>query len=145
MAKFGFGNFFGLTFCGSSCFSRNRMDPENCPAVLIYYLFIRIFEYMDILSRKFHHRNAEILKALGHPTRLCIVAGLLQNQCNVTKMVTCLRTRQTTVSQHLGVLKAARIIKGRRNGQEICYQVVDKTAARIVRGLGKSGSAQTSG
>ncbi|MDP4121382.1 MAG: metalloregulator ArsR/SmtB family transcription factor [Bacillota bacterium] len=67
---------------------------------------------------------AEILKALGHPVRLCIVSNLLnQPLCNVTKMQTCLSIPQSTVSQHLGVLKAKQIITGKRKGTEVCYEI----------------------
>lgn len=77
--------------------------------------------------------KAEVLKALAHPIRLCIVAGLLENQCNVTKMQNCLNLPQSTVSQHLGVLKAKGIIKGQRNGLEICYCVVNEDVKKIIQ------------
>ena len=77
--------------------------------------------------------KAELLKVLGHPVRLCIVAGLLEHRCNVTRMQECLNLPQSTVSQHLAVLKANGVIKGERNGLEICYRVINPDAERIVR------------
>ena len=45
---------------------------------------------------------AEILKVLAHPVRLCMVNGLLEKgECNVSFMQSCLKTPQSTVSQHL--------------------------------------------
>lgn len=80
--------------------------------------------------------NAELLKVLAHPVRLCIVKGLLENgECNVTYMQSCLETPQSTVSQHLQKLKAAGIIEGRRNGLEIYYKVCNDKAARVIRAL----------
>jgi len=76
--------------------------------------------------------QAELLKALGHPTRFCIVEGLLKGACNVSKMVECLNVPQPTISQHLNVLKAAGIIKGERKATEVCYSVVDEKAKKVV-------------
>lgn len=81
-------------------------------------------------------KKAEVLKALSHPIRLCIVRGLIENKgCNVTKMQNCLNTPQSTVSQHLTKLKAAGIVEGRRSGVEINYYVIDEDAINIVKAL----------
>lgn len=84
---------------------------------------------------KIYEEKAEKLKALAHPHRLCIVKGLINNSCNVTKIQECLELPQSTVSQHIAKLKAAGIIEGTRNGLEICYKVVDKDAINIIKQL----------
>lgn len=81
---------------------------------------------------KIYEQKAEKLKALAHPHRLCIVKGLINNKCNVTKIQECLKLPQSTVSQHLARLKAAGIIEGKRNGLEICYSVVDEDIINII-------------
>ena len=68
-------------------------------------------------------REAEILKVLGHPVRLKIVAGLMSQSCNVKKIWECLELPQATVSQHLALLKNKGIIDGKRDGVEVFYQV----------------------
>ena len=71
--------------------------------------------------------EAEILKAIAHPARLCIVRGLwLNGGCNVSHMQECLETPQSTISQHLQKLRAAGIIAGERRGTEVVYRVVDE-------------------
>lgn len=82
---------------------------------------------MEVFEKK-----AEKLKAIAHPHRLCIVKGLMENECNVTKIQKCLELPQSTVSQHLARLKSAGIIKGRRHGLEVCYYVVDKEVIDIM-------------
>ena len=84
---------------------------------------------------KEYDRLAEKLKALAHPQRLCIVKGLLDSSCNVSKIQECLSLPQSTVSQHLAKLKSAGIIEGSRNGLEICYSVVDEETIKIIRAL----------
>lgn len=70
---------------------------------------------------------SEMLKALAHPIRLCIVKGLLESGgCNVSHMQTCLAIPQSTVSQHLQKLRSAGIIQGHRSGLEITYTVCDE-------------------
>ena len=90
---------------------------------------------MDDLKK--YEEKAEKLKALAHPQRLCIVKGLVENQCNVTKIQECLDIPQSTVSQHLAKLKAAGIIEGQRTGLEICYRVVDQDMVDLIKQLFK--------
>ena len=79
---------------------------------------------------------AELLKALAHPVRLCIVSGLLEKGCcNVTHMQNCLNIPQSTISQHLQKLRAAGILKAERNGLEISYSVADERVKNIILAL----------
>ncbi len=79
-----------------------------------------------------YERIAEILKTIAHPYRLCIVKGLMENGCNVSRMQSCLDIPQSTVSQHLAKLRSAGIIKGQRKGLEICYSVKNEEVKKIV-------------
>ncbi len=77
--------------------------------------------------------TSDLLKALAHPVRLCIVRGLTTNgPCNVSNMHSCLNLPQSTVSQHVSKLKVAGIIKGRRNGTEIVYEISDTRILKLI-------------
>ena len=79
---------------------------------------------------------ADLLKVLAHPVRLCIVKGLIEKgECNVSHMQNCLRTPQSTVSQHLQKLKAAGVIEGVRSGLEINYRIRNSQAVALVNVL----------
>lgn len=82
---------------------------------------------------KKYEKMADKFKALAHPHRLCIVKGLIDNECNVTKIQECLSAPQSTVSQHLAKLKSAGIIEGKRSGLEISYSVIDLDVIKIIR------------
>lgn len=82
-----------------------------------------------------YERESEILKVLGHPIRLKIVAGLMSESCNVKKIWECLALPQATVSQHLALLKNKNIITGRRDGVEVYYQVTSPEAMRIITSM----------
>lgn len=84
------------------------------------------------IDTKSYEKKADKLKVLAHPHRLCIVKGLIDKKCNVSKIQECLELPQSTVSQHLAKLKAAGIIVGERKGLEICYSVVDPEIIEIM-------------
>ncbi len=78
-------------------------------------------------------KESDILKALGHPVRLRMVCGLMrEDECNVNKMVEELNLPQSTVSQHLGILKSRGIIEPRKEGVKTCYKVVDERVKEII-------------
>jgi DNA-binding transcriptional ArsR family regulator len=83
------------------------------------------------VQRKFN-TEAEILKVLGHPIRLKIVAGLCTRECNVKHIWECLGLPQATVSQHLALLKHKGIIEGKREGVEVHYSVTNPLAKKLI-------------
>lgn len=76
---------------------------------------------------------SDVLKAMAHPARLQIVAGLKKDGCNVTEIMKKLDLPQSTISQHLKTLKQAGIIKGKREGTKVCYTVIHEWAIEILR------------
>lgn len=90
---------------------------------------------MDFDKSMLFSNEAEILKVLGHPIRLKIVAGLCSQQCNVKHIWECLALPQATVSQHLALLKNKGIIEGKRDGVEVHYSVIHPLARRLVAAI----------
>lgn len=67
-------------------------------------------------------RLAEMAKALSHPARIAILNILMQSQkCICGDITDKLPLAQSTVSQHLKVLKTTGIIKGEIDGSSTCY------------------------
>ena len=67
-------------------------------------------------------RLAKMLKALGNPVRFRIVEFLAQNQtCITNDIVRNTPLAQSTVSQHLKVLREAGLIQGDIEGPATCY------------------------
>ncbi len=83
------------------------------------------------------NETSEFLKALGHPVRLQIVAGLMNQECFVDKMVKHLKLPQSTISQHLALLKSRGILQIRKEGVRTCYRVKDPRVAELMRILGR--------
>ncbi len=97
---------------------------------------IVIFKYKDGVDIMDYEKQSEVLKILGHPIRLKIVEGLMNNECNVNKIVDVLNIPQSTASQHLGKLKRAGVLVSRKEGVRTCYNVADKKVREIVKILG---------
>ncbi len=69
---------------------------------------------------------AKIFKALGHSTRIQIVEHLLhRNSCICGEIVGIFPFSQSTVSQHLKILKDSGIVSGEIEGPKTCYCVDD--------------------
>ena len=67
-------------------------------------------------------RLAKMLKALGNPQRFQIVEFLAQNHtCITNDIVRNTPLAQSTVSQHLKVLREAGLIRGEIEGPATCY------------------------
>lgn len=67
-------------------------------------------------------RLAKMLKALGNPMRFQIVEFLAEHQlCVTNEIVKNTPLAQSTVSQHLKVLREAGLIRGEIEGPATCY------------------------
>jgi ArsR family transcriptional regulator len=79
------------------------------------------------------NRTLEVLRALGHPMRLELVAQIAARgpicTCHLQEALSC---DQPTVSKHLAVLRRAGLISGRREGRWV-YHSVDAEALDAAR------------
>ncbi|PER82270.1 ArsR/SmtB family transcription factor [Bacillus cereus] len=83
-------------------------------------------EYMDF------EEKVEVLKILGHPTRLKILNELYKHKVlNVTQLTQILKLPQSTVSQNLGKMKG-KILKGDRQGLEMYYSINNTRIEKII-------------
>ena len=75
---------------------------------------------------------AALAKALGHPARVQIVRFLLsRDSCMCGDIVEHLPLAQSTVSQHLKMLKEAGLIRGTIDAPRVCYCVEPKALKRL--------------
>lgn len=66
-------------------------------------------------------RLGELTKALGHPVRVRILKTLTDAGCCVGDLVDQIPLAQSTISQHLRVLKDAGLVLGTVDGPRRCY------------------------
>ncbi|MGC8642135.1 MAG: ArsR/SmtB family transcription factor [Isosphaeraceae bacterium] len=85
-------------------------------------------------SRASDRELAVLAKALGHPARVQIVRFLLsRDTCMCGDIVEHLPLAQSTVSQHLKMLKESGLIRGTIDGPRVCYCVEPKVLERFKR------------
>lgn len=75
---------------------------------------------------------AELFKVLGAEVRLAIVVELAKAPRSVQELVDILGVRQPLVSQHLGVLRSARLVIAERRNRKRLYRLVDEHVHHIV-------------
>ena len=81
---------------------------------------------------------ALICKALGHPARVRIVEYLKKaDRCICGEIVEILPLAQSTVSQHLKILKEAGLVCGEVEGPRTCY-CLDKTVLKQFKAMAQN-------
>jgi DNA-binding transcriptional ArsR family regulator len=84
------------------------------------------------VTTKGYEAAGELLKVLSAPARLAIVVVLAERPRYVHELVDHLQMSQPLVSQHLKVLRGARLVGVERLGREAVYSLVDAHVAHIV-------------
>ena len=75
---------------------------------------------------------AALCKAIGHPARVQILRLLARREeCVCGDIVDELPLAQSTVSQHLKVLKEAGLVRGEIDGPRVCYCLEPRTLRRL--------------
>jgi len=89
---------------------------------------------VDFKTRAGLARRAQIVKALGHPSRLLILEELVRHGercvCELTKLI---GADMSTVSRHLTVLRAAGIVADDKRGQQVFYRLRCPEVESLVR------------
>lgn len=82
----------------------------------------------DLLARVADH-----LKAMADPMRLRILHELEDGELCVGELAGRVGGSAANVSKHLAVLRAAGLVRCRRDGMNVCYCVVDPAAFEVCR------------
>jgi ArsR family transcriptional regulator, virulence genes transcriptional regulator len=78
---------------------------------------------------------SELLKSLANRHRLMIVCQLIEGEQSVGGMADYLGIRDSTVSQHLALLRKDGVVSARRDGQTIWYSIASGPAQEILKTL----------
>lgn len=88
------------------------------------------------MSENLDHKlesSVEMFKALANPLRLRILVELMASPQCVHDLIKATEASQPLVSQHLRVLRQARLVSGQKARREIEYSISDDHIAHIVR------------
>jgi len=76
-----------------------------------------------------------LLKSIANRHRLLILCQLIDGERSVGDLATFLQARDSTVSQHLALLRKDGLVEPRRDGQTIFYSIASEPARRVLRTL----------
>lgn len=79
-----------------------------------------------VLSESDAQRVSEIMHALASPVRLRVLSALRGGPVTVTELSERLALGQTTVSNHLRLLRDLSLVNGVRQGRHIFYSLFDE-------------------
>lgn len=77
--------------------------------------------------------TAEIFKVLSDPTRLRLLFALLEDELCVCDLAEFVDASPSAVSHQLRLLRAARLVRSRREGKMIYYRLDDDHVSRLLR------------
>jgi DNA-binding transcriptional ArsR family regulator len=86
-----------------------------------------------------------LLKALSNRHRLILFCQLTEKERSVGELAALLKIRDSTVSQHLALLRKDGLVTARRDGQTIWYSIGSPQARELVRTLYRVYCGTTSG
>lgn len=76
---------------------------------------------------------ASVFKLMGDETRLSLLYLLSQGEFCVHDLAYILGSSVSNVSHHLRLLRAMRLVKSRRQGQKICYELDDEHVEHLLQ------------
>jgi DNA-binding transcriptional ArsR family regulator len=76
-----------------------------------------------------------LLKAMANRHRLIIICQLVGQERSVGELAELLNIRDSTVSQHLALLRKEGLVTARRDGQTIWYSIGSLQARELARAL----------
>jgi ArsR family transcriptional regulator, virulence genes transcriptional regulator len=78
---------------------------------------------------------SNLLKALSNRHRLLIICQLIDGERSVGELAEFLSLRDSTVSQHLALLRKDGLVSARRDAQTIFYSIASEPARDILKTL----------
>ncbi|MDO4778623.1 MAG: metalloregulator ArsR/SmtB family transcription factor [Tissierellia bacterium] len=89
---------------------------------------------MEKFNTEIINKYSEFFRALSHPVRLEMALVLLESKegMNVSEIQAQVKVSQSSVSQHLRILKQAGLLSSNRSGTMVVYNYGSEEAKNIV-------------
>lgn len=76
--------------------------------------------------------GTKLLRVLGNEKRLEIAYNLMGKELNVTDLRKIVNLSQSSLSQHLAILRKEKVVKTRRVAQTIFYSLQSESAVKLL-------------
>jgi ArsR family transcriptional regulator len=95
-------------------------------------LSVKMVVASKLETNRKYELKAKVFKVFSDPTRLRILEHLKNGEANVTHLCDVLSLKQSTVSQHLRMLKECGAVTARKDGREIFYSIRDPKFVKML-------------
>jgi DNA-binding transcriptional ArsR family regulator len=89
--------------------------------------------------QSFFEEGAAVLLAMANKNRICLINLLLDGELSVGDLAQEIGISQSALSQHLAVLRRAKLVVTRRVAQRVYYSLASQTAKKILDVLAHTG------
>lgn len=79
-----------------------------------------------------HEAKAELFRALAHPVRIRVLELLCEREHAVHELLAAIQVEPSTLSQQLGVLRRAGIVRQHRLGGEVRYSLMIPSIVEVL-------------
>ena len=93
---------------------------------------------LDVTTDRLESKAIEVaatLSALANPKRLVVLCNLLAGEKSVGELAEIVQLTQGALSQHLGKMRALRLVATRRDGQTIYYSLASAEVQAVLETL----------
>ena len=77
--------------------------------------------------------KAEFFRAMAHPARIRVLESLCAGERSVSELIDELGLEGSHVSQQLGVLRRANLVRSRKEGTKVIYSLADRRIAKVLQ------------
>ncbi|WDU82543.1 ArsR/SmtB family transcription factor [Caloramator sp. Dgby_cultured_2] len=106
------------------------MEIERCSCTVVHEDVVEKVKNLMPQEERLYD-VAELFKVLGDTTRIKIICALFESEMCVCDIAALLNMSQSAVSHQLRVLKAARLVKFRKEGKVVYYSLDDEHVKMI--------------
>ena len=84
------------------------------------------------MTKPVYQAKAEFFKVLGHPARIRVLEVLREGECSVSDLVPQVGIESSHLSQQLGIMRRANLVRARKVGSTVFYSVINETLFELL-------------
>ena len=100
---------------------------------MTFLVVCALTEHGGLVSEPIQELKAEFFKALAHPARIRVLELLSEREWSVSELIGEVGLEGSHLSQQLGVLRRANLIRARKEGTSVYYSIADRRIVKILQ------------
>lgn len=91
------------------------------------------FTVKQVIDERTASDVAQLFQALSDPTRVRILAALMEGEVNVGSLADAVGVSESAVSHHLRGLRLMRLVRADKQGRQVFYHLDDEHISELLR------------